>query len=280
MEAFSRNAVLVLFGSAMLLGMGLVGIFGSAEDFSPGLQKLMSGPAPVWLAAMGGLGIAAVLAVYLRGALPQEREEAGAGAPEADGSRDEPGAEGEDAEPGAQPASESTDRAPASDATVALVEVEVLLRPGEGESGPALGPAVPPAALCTGLVGARNRWICSMLKKEIHGDPGGGRDGFSAARERITQTIAVRGRTDGEAASYRLAFLVHVPPSSSLEDTASTLELLGSLPGDRFLEVAMVRVPEEADTFASSVTVAGSLAAENLLEDAPGDRHAPADEKA
>lgn len=259
---FSRNAILVLFGSFMLLGMGLVGLFGPDDGLTPGLQRLMSGAAPLWLTVAGALGIAAVFAVYAKGALPNEEQDE-----KNDANEDERDASSEPESDEEETADEPDGGGMLADATLALIEVEVLLGRGEDMESPALGPAVPPSALCRALVESKPAWISSMLRKRMHSNLTGARARFEDAKSAIAPTIPVRGRDDGQAASYRLAALVHLPPSSSLENATETLTLLGKLPGDRFVEVFMARVPEEADKFASSTTVAGPLASENLLED-------------
>ncbi|MFW5878928.1 MAG: hypothetical protein ACOCVR_03830, partial [Myxococcota bacterium] len=161
---------------------------------------------------------------------------------------------------------EEESSSPAADATLALVELEILIRGNGGEASPPLGSDVPPAAHCRALLSARSRWMTSAMKSSLHHGLAAGRDAWSQARKRLDARVSVRGRSDGEAASYRLGALVHVPPTAVLDRAAGVLELLGSLQGDRFIEVSMFRVPEQADTFASSTTVAGPLAAERLSD--------------
>ncbi len=272
MDAFSRNAMMLLFGSMMLLGIGLVGVLAPVDTLTPGLQSFFSGHAPIVLATMGMLGIAAVVTVLIKGPPLEKRTK---NEHDADEEAQSPKATDDT---GQNPDQES--EGIISDQTLALIESEVLLRQEEGTSCPLLGPEVPPAALCRALLEHESRWICARAKKEMHGALSNGQERWKEATKTITGGVRVRGRHDGEAASYRLAILAHIPPNSSPEQTSDTLELLGKLPGDRFLEVAMVRVPEEADTFASPMNVAGPMATEILLEKAPDGQEPGSGDKA
>jgi hypothetical protein len=255
-DAFSRNLVMVLFGCAMLLCLGLVGMLGPEFEAGPGLDRFMTGPAPVWLAAVGAVGIGAVIALVLAGATETGAAEAGK---KGDALAAAPASAPEGGEADEAPATEAI-----ADATLTLVEIEVLLRREDGAETPALGAAVPPAVICKALYEARARWMTAGLKHGFQDSLAAAKSPFTEAAARIAQAVPVRGREDGESVSYRVAALVHVPPMASLEDPEQAMETLGRLHGDRFIEIAMVRVPEEAGTFAAALTVAGPLAAEKL----------------
>ncbi len=246
MDTFSRNIILMLLGCAMLMGLGITSLLASRSQPYPGAAWLMEGPAPIWLVIVGLIGVAAAVAMLLRG--PSSSGTGGADAV-------------------SRPPTGDLDRegdAPISDPTVAFVDIEVILTRAEASPSPAVGADIPPATLCRALLDARPRWVTAAIRHELQREPADCAQLWREAATRITSSVPVRGRRDGDAASYRIAVVAHLPPSAKLGDAATALEIMGQLPGDRFLEVGVARVPEEAGTFAGQLTVAGNLAAESL----------------